>query len=108
VSWYGAPETGFRGMYRPGGLDFANPAYSIGADHSKIENLPIGQASSKIITTEWSGDAATAEAIAALVESDLSETDDGSGRLEGSLTRRYRRPWPGARINFSLAYWIGI
>jgi hypothetical protein len=84
--WFGAPETGFRGMYRPGGLDFANPAYSMAIDGAGVQNIPIGQASSKLVTAEWSSEAATTDAIGALVQSDLSEMSDESGRLQGSLT----------------------
>jgi hypothetical protein len=100
LCWYGTPEPGFRGMYRPGGLDFANPAYSVGVDRSEIENLPIGQASTKVVTAEWSGDAVSAEAVSALLESDLSESDDGSRRLEGSLTHFL----PGDLTDYLLAY----
>jgi hypothetical protein len=98
VCWYGAPETSFRGMYRAGGLDFANPGYSITSDRAEIENLPIGHASSKLVTMELSGDAATTDAISALIESDLS--DDGTGRLEGSLTHFL----PGSLTDYCLAY----
>ncbi len=92
VTWAGIPESGFRGMYRAGGLDLANAPYSIGPDRDRIDNLPIGYASSKAVQAEWRSSAQF------IVRSDLQ--DDGSGRLQGTLTHDL----PVGITDYCLAY----
>lgn len=41
LSWLGIPEATFGGMYREGGLEVAQPAYTLESNASQIPNLPI-------------------------------------------------------------------
>lgn len=97
MSWSGTPEADFRGMYRAGGLDLANAPYSITENRGSIENLPIGYASSKAVQAEWRSIVSPDQPI---VESDLAAADDGSGRLQGTLTHFC----PDAITDYCLAY----
>ena len=95
ISWSGTPEADFRGMYRAGGLDLANAPYSITENRGSIENLPIGYASSKAVQSEWRSPIAPEQP---LITAELQ--DDGSGRLQGSLTHYL----PDAITDYCLAY----
>jgi hypothetical protein len=80
VSWSGVPETGFRGMYRVGGLDQWKAAYSLEPGGSGIIDLPIAMWSSAGTTAQWS--AAPTDA-SGLVRAELVWS---SGQLTGTLT----------------------
>lgn len=95
VSWSGTPEADFRGMYRAGGLDLANAPYSITENRGSVENLPIGYASSKAVEAEWRS---PVDSEQPLITAELQ--DDGSGRLQGSLTHYL----PDAITDYCLAY----
>lgn len=85
VSWFGKPETGFRGMYRTGGVDLGNPGYAFSPEYASILNLPIDQWSTKTVRAEWE------QQVSLLpVENDLR--DDGTGELAGSLTHHLPAP----------------
>lgn len=85
VTWFGKPETGFRGMYRAGGLDLGNPEYEFAPDYRMIHNLPIDQWSTKSLSAEWEQ-----QPGALPVQSSLA--DDGTEKLTGSLTHHFAAP----------------
>lgn len=102
LGWSGAPEPGFGGMYRAGGLNLANPPYSIdsrdGAGVGIIENVPIGKWSSRAFSADWHSGLGTGSA---LVTSQLE--DDGAGQLTGSFTHRL----PESIVDYCIAYGAG-
>lgn len=93
VTWSGKPEPGYRGMYRPGGLDLASASYDFSPEYRAIDNLPIDQWSTKSLAAEWDR---SAEAVP--VRSSLR--DDGTGRLTGTITHEF----PGQIVDWMLAY----
>lgn len=95
MTWSGAPESGFRGMYRQGGLNLANPSYEFEPDLRGVKNLPIDQWSTQALTTSW--ERQSPESLAALVESDLRARGN---TLEGSLTHHL----PGPLMDWCLVY----
>ncbi len=96
VSWAGVPESGFRGMYRSGGLDLGNPPYSLGVELTSILNLPIDEHSSQPLGAGWTD--FDREEVEGLVESQLVDT--GAGRLDGTITHHL----PGEITEWCLAY----
>ena len=96
VSWNGAPESGFRGMYRTGGLDLGNPPYSLQEERTSIANLPFDEHSTRSLSAAWidyeRGD------LSSLIESRL--VDSGAGRLNGTITHHL----PGEITEWCLAY----
>lgn len=92
--WVSRPESGFRGMYRPGGIDASKPEYTISEDRQFIENLPTQIWSTGSMATEWEMDIVTQD----LIEFDL--TDTGAGRVRGTLTHHL----PGPLSDWFLAY----
>jgi len=96
ISWSGTPESGFGGMYRSGGLNLANPPYSFDNGPVTVENVPIGQWSSKALSATWEDKGSTT--AAPLVTSDLA--DDGTGLLTGTFTHRL----PDAITDYCVAY----
>ncbi len=80
VSWTGIPGTGFRGMYRLGGLDLARPSYSFAPNGVGILDLPVAVRSTGSITSHYLHElpADVPTISGALVES--------SGQLNGSIT----------------------
>jgi hypothetical protein len=86
ISWSGVPETGFRGMYRVGGLDQWKPAYSLAPGGSGILDLPITQWSSAGTTAQWS--AAPTE-TSQLITAELAWA---SGQLTGTLSNNLSTP----------------
>lgn len=95
LSWSGIPESGFGGMYRSGGLNLANPPYTIAVGGAAAENVPIGQWSSKALAADWQMTNSGGEP---LVTSELA--DDGTGYLEGTLTHRL----PNGITDWCVAY----
>jgi hypothetical protein len=87
ISWCGAPEAGFGGMYRSGGLNLANPPYTFDRDAAAVENVPIPQWSSKALCSNW--------AVAR-----PTNADDGTGRLTGT----FKHYLPDAITEYCLAY----
>ncbi|MFO1093596.1 MAG: hypothetical protein U0992_09825 [Planctomycetaceae bacterium] len=101
LSWSGTPETGFGGMYRSGGLNLANPRYTMDVNAAGTENMPIDQWSSKALTADWDSGA---EKVAGepLVISEL--VDDGAGLLKGTFTHHL----PGGITEWCVAYGTGM
>ncbi len=52
VSWLGFPETGPGGMYRPSGFDLGHSGYRSSVDRQILDDIPLGQWSSKSFTSE--------------------------------------------------------
>lgn len=52
VSWLGFPENGPGGLYRPSGFDLANTSYRSSGDRLLLDEIPLGQWSSKSFTAE--------------------------------------------------------
>jgi hypothetical protein len=100
ISWAGIPEAGFGGMYRAGGLKLANPPYTFERDASEVENVPIGQWSSKAMSSNWTVDGPTS--AEPLVSSELA--DDGTGLLTGS----FKHHLPDAITEYCVAYGKGV
>jgi hypothetical protein len=84
LCWYGVPEDGFGGMYRPAGLEMNLPAYSISPDRDVIDRLPILQWSTRTLTGRWHHQGEP------LVRGDLKAS--ALGRLSGTLTHRLPVP----------------
>ena len=79
TSWAERPESGYRGMYRPGGRDSSKASYEITPNHQQINNLPVRIWSTRTVNTEWEMPVESSQ----LVRSDL--VDNGSGRLKGEI-----------------------
>ena len=52
VSWLGFPENGPGGLYRPSGFDLGHTTYRSSLDHLVLDEIPLGQWSSKSFTSE--------------------------------------------------------
>ncbi len=81
VSWLGFPENSPGGMYRASGFDLGHLTYKTSVERQRLEGVPIGQWSTKSLTSEASW---TAPHL--LVESML--TSEGFGELNGSVIHR--------------------
>ncbi|MEW4526192.1 hypothetical protein [Maioricimonas sp. JC845] len=87
IAWAAPAEEGFRGQYRSGGLQLARPSYRYSPTGNAVENLPLNIWSSKVLTGEWVGEP---QAQSEWIKSDL--VDDGTGRLQGTLTHQLPAP----------------
>ncbi|MFG0333427.1 MAG: hypothetical protein ACF8TS_08710 [Maioricimonas sp. JB049] len=87
ITWAAPAEEGFRGQYRSGGLQLGRPSYRYSRRGQAIENLPLNVWSSKVLTADWDGQ--PAQQLDRIV-SDL--VDDGTGRLQGTLTHHLPVP----------------
>jgi hypothetical protein len=92
--WADRPESGFRGMYRPGGIDRNKPEYTLSPDRRVIENLPVQVWSTGAVATEWEAPIQPE----ALVSSQLR--DSGAYRVVGSFTHHL----PGTLTDWFLAH----
>lgn len=81
TSWIERPESGYRGMYRSGGLEPQKPAYHLSADRQGIDDLPTRIWSTGSLGSVWEANLNPEKPI---VEANLS--DPGTGRLSGTLT----------------------
>lgn len=52
LSWLGFPENSPGGLYRPSGIDLGQIAYRASADQRGLDGIPLGQWSSKSLTSE--------------------------------------------------------
>jgi hypothetical protein len=86
VCWAGVPETGFRGMYRTGGLDQWKAAYSLAPDQAAILDLPVSLWSSANVAAQAGLQPA---AIDQTVEANLVAS---AGQLRGTLTNQLPVP----------------
>lgn len=96
MAWSGAPETGFGGMYRQGGLNLATPPYSIAEKASAVVDVPIDEWSTKAFSADSS--TRSDDDAERLVASNLA--DDGTGYLVGTITHRL----PDEITGWCLAY----
>ncbi|MEW4487455.1 hypothetical protein AB1L42_05205 [Thalassoglobus sp. JC818] len=94
TSWVERPESGYRGMYRSGGLDSQKPAYSVSDLGDEVFDLPIRVWSTGSVASEWEAGVD----MKTLVSSDLY--DRGNGRLQGSISHEL----PGEIQDWFLAY----
>lgn len=96
ISWVARPEAGFRGMYRPGGLNLGEAGYRIDRGEDEINNLPVRIWSSTSVGYEWSEEdkALTSE----LIDANLTAT--GGNRLQGTITHHF----PGQISDWFIAY----
>ncbi|TWT50019.1 hypothetical protein KOR42_37030 [Thalassoglobus neptunius] len=94
TSWVERPESGYRGMYRSGGLDSQKPAYHVSDLGDEVFDLPIRVWSTGSVASEWEAGVDTEE----LVTSNLY--DRGTGRLQGQITHEL----PGEIQDWFLAY----
>jgi len=53
ISWVTRPSEGFRGMYRSGGMNDAQPMYRFSTNRAEIENLPLEVWSSGSVESGW-------------------------------------------------------
>lgn len=87
LSWFGAPESGLRGMNTrgQGGMGFGGGGYSYGpvGKAEELEDVRVGIWSTKGFVARWS---APAPADGAIVEVDLQAV--GNDRLAGTLINR--------------------
>ncbi|MEZ6048099.1 MAG: hypothetical protein R3C11_21480 [Planctomycetaceae bacterium] len=84
--WSGTPEENFSGMYRSSGIYFGLPTYLMQVDKKGLEQVPIGQWSSKVIETAWLSQLKDKS----LVESNL--TTGTGGNLEGTFKHQFPVP----------------
>lgn len=78
--WMSRPESGYRGMYRSGGLESQKASYRTLSEQRGVAGLPVTQWSTGSIGADWEAAINPAE----LIQTDLR--DPGNGRLTGSLT----------------------
>ena len=86
LSWFGAPESGLRGMNTRGqGMGFGGGGYSYGpiGKAEELEDVRVGIWSTKGFVARWFGPAPSAGSI---VDVDLQPV--GSDRLAGTITNR--------------------
>lgn len=86
VSWSGIPETGFRGMYRTGGLDQWKAEYSFTPNRDAISDLPVSIWSSASVSAEWND---LPSALERVLEARLWTS---GGQLNGQMTNRFSLP----------------
>jgi len=98
MSWTSRPETGFRGMYRPGESNNSRASYSYSSNHDKIENLPTRIWSSASTHCEWEAAGKTNQ----FFEANFSES--ATDRLQGTITSKLPvkiHDWVIAHGNFA-------
>ncbi len=86
LGWTGIPETGFRGMYRSGGLDLAKPQYQFAAGLASMEDVPV---------RIWSSSSVTASHVGKLSDPDAAVSSDlegVGGQIYGTVTNRLNVP----------------
>lgn len=57
LSWFGRPESGFRGIYRSGGIDEAQPAYQLAVSRDALIDYPLPTHSTSTLFAQWTGTA---------------------------------------------------
>ncbi len=86
LGWTGIPETGFRGMYRSGGLDLAKPQYQFAAGLAAMEDVPV---------RIWSSSSVTASHLGRIDDPDTaisSDLEGVGGQIYGTVTNRLNIP----------------
>lgn len=86
ISWLGIPESGFRGMYRSGGLELAKARYRFAPGLASIADVPLNMWSSFSVTARHVRHLPDVHAI---IDSDL---EGAVNQLYGSLTNRLDVP----------------
>jgi hypothetical protein len=76
INWLGIPESGFRGMYRKGGVELAKPRYRFAPGLASLEDVPLNI---------WSSLSVTARHIRQLPDGHATVESD----LEGSVNQLY-------------------
>jgi len=94
TEWIDRPGEGFRGMYRSGGIDTAQPGYQFRTDRTGIENLPIEIWSTGSLGSRWSAPLDTQLPV----DAELVET--GINRIAGTI----RHHFPGELTDWLIAY----
>ncbi len=86
LNWTGLPESGFRGMYRTGGLELAKPSYTFAPNGIAIEDLPVAvRSTGNVTSSEFFG-------LSASTQSVQSTLTDNRGQLTGTITNELPVP----------------
>lgn len=92
LSWDGAPEDGFGGLYRSGGVAIGRAPYHLATDSSAVPDLPVAIWSSKCLAARWQ----------------LHDQDPVDSKLEstsaGSLRGTFTHHLPGPLMDWFVAY----
>lgn len=92
LSWDGAPEDGFGGLYRSGGVAIGRAPYHLATDSSAVPDLPVAIWSSKCLAARWQ----------------LNDQDSVDSKLEstsaGSLRGTFSHHLPGPLTDWFVAY----
>ena len=87
ICWVGLPETSYGGMYRQKGLELGKPSYSVAADFSVIDDLPIPIRSNRILSSE-----AFHNATGPVIDSQFKRAGNGQLSATSTMTQHLTVP----------------